>query len=121
MRIILIPLFALATLASCGGGSDNTQDQTAGTVTVSVFKSNDTAQCTGGGVSLAALEGQLNAAGVTASAKSCGNNGLVYATVCGAPDGKIGIFDIPATQVQAASAAGFGLLSTLPNASKTGC
>lgn len=120
MRYNLISLLAMATLASCGGGND-TRDQTAGTVTVSVFKSNQSLQCTGGGVTLATMEAQLTAAGVEVRAKSCGGDGNAYAAVCGAPDGKIGIFDINATQLSAATAAGFVRLNDAPNAVKTGC
>lgn len=122
MRVLIIPFIAIATLASCGGGNDSaTQDKSAPTLTVGVFKSSGSIQCTGGGVSLAAMEGQLNAAGITVSAKSCGNDGQVYAAVCGAPDGRIGIFDIPQAKLQAAAAAGFAPLSSIPGAARTGC
>jgi hypothetical protein len=122
MRHFVIPFFALATLASCGGGNDTGKpDQSAPILTVGVFKSSESLQCTGGGLSLATMEGQLSAAGVTVSAKSCGNDGRVYAAVCGAPDGRIGIFDIPQAKLQEAAAAGFAPLSSLPGAARTGC
>ena len=121
MRMIYIPLVALATLASCGGGNDSKPDQSAPILAVAVFKSSESTQCVGGGLTLTALEAQLTAAGVKASAGSCGHDGRAYAASCGGPDGRIGIFDIPRTQVQAAAAAGFVPLSSLPGAGKIPC
>lgn len=114
MRTIFTMAVVMASLSACGGGSDNEDS-------VSVFKSNGAVQCTGGGVTLATLEGQLTAGKVQVRASACGNDGLVYAAVCGAPDGRIGIFQIPSDQVAAAAAVGFAPLSTAPGAKVVPC
>src|SRR5690349_8056169 len=105
---------AATVLAGCGGGDDPSPP-------VSVFKSLGSVQCTGGGTSVAALQQQLAAAGVNALAASCGDDGLAHVTVCGATDGRIGIVDIPAAQLDAAAALGFARLSNLPDAVRRAC
>ncbi|MFC5461024.1 hypothetical protein [Massilia niabensis] len=80
-----------------------------------------TLQCGGGGVSLAALQAQLAAANVQVRSAACGTNGMATPTVCGAPDGRIGIFEISPAEAGAAAAAGFLPLSTMPAAKTIPC
>jgi hypothetical protein len=47
--------------------------------------------------------------------------GAVRTPACGMPDGAIGIFEVAATQLSAAEALSFALLSTLPRASRVAC
>jgi hypothetical protein len=114
VRIAILTLAVLASLTACGGGGD----EEAGS---KVFKSMGSLQCSGGGVSLAALQAQLAAANVQARSAACGTEGLANSTVCGSPDGRIGIFEISPTQAGAAAAAGFMPLSTLPSAKTIPC
>lgn len=116
MRIALTTFVVLIALTACGGG-DGAQDLT----NVTFYKYNGSKQCAGGGLSLAAMERQLADAGVQVRSASCGADGKVYPAVCGADDGRIGIFEIPAEQAPAASGAGFAPLNNLPSAVKLAC
>lgn len=112
MRIVVLALVVLASLTACGGGGDEE---------AKVFKSMGSRQCSGGGVSLAALQAQLVAAKVQVSSAECGTDGVATSAVCGAPDGRIGIFEISSDQAGAAAAAGFAPLSTMPTAKTIPC
>ena len=111
--LLLSTVFALATTA-CGGGRDTA-------ATVSIYKSLGSLQCTGGGLTVSALQFQLAAAGIQAIAASCGLDGNVYPAICGASDGHIGIFNVPPQDVQLAVTLGFAALSTLPAAVPQAC
>lgn len=110
----LISLIALASLVACGGGESAVSN-------VSVYRHFGSLQCTGGGASLSALALQLTEANIQVVASSCGIDGNVYPAVCGAADGRIGIFDIPAAQAQASAAIGFTPLRNLPAATQVAC
>ncbi|MGJ9417227.1 hypothetical protein ACHAC9_05580 [Massilia sp. CMS3.1] len=113
MHSVLPTVVVLASLAACGGGEHDAGSK--------VFKSMGSLQCSGGGMPLAALQAQLATANVQVQSAACGTNGLASAAVCGVPDGKIGIFEIPSTQAAAAAAAGFTPLNTLPSARTISC
>ena len=70
---------------------------------------------------MASLQAQLTAANVQVRSAACGGTGMAYAAVCGALDGKIGIFAISPAQAEAAAKAGFAPLSTLPTAKTVPC
>ena len=114
MRFAMTCLSAALLCAGCGGGDD-------GGDTVEVFKSLGSMQCTGGGSTPEALRGQLSGAGVAVVATSCGSDGLAYPAMCGAPDGAIAIFEVPASQLQAAQSLSFAPLSSAPAARKSAC
>lgn len=114
MRILVLTLAVLASLTACGGGEDEEASST-------VFKTMGSLQCSGGGVSLAALQAQLAAANVQVRSAACGTDGRATAAICGAPDGRIGIFEISPTQAGAAAAAGFAPLSTVATAKIIPC
>jgi hypothetical protein len=88
---------------------------------VSVAKSLGGRQCEAGGTSLAALAAQLAQAGVTVRRQACGDDGRMRAAVCGAPDGRIAIFTIPAAQQALATQAQFVPLAALPDAREQPC
>ena len=88
---------------------------------VAIYKSVGSLQCSGGGLSLAAMQRQLAAARVRVLATACGSDGQMRAQVCGSPDGAIRIFEIPADQLASASQAGFRPLSELPDAVREPC
>jgi hypothetical protein len=116
MRVLFSStLAAVALLSACGAGEGEPGSRT------SVAKSMGALQCSGGGASLAVLQGQLSAAKVQVHSSACGTDGLVHATLCGIADGGIGIFEIPADQVAAAAGAGFVRLDTLPSAKVVPC
>ncbi|WP_210283272.1 hypothetical protein [Massilia sp. Dwa41.01b] len=86
-----------------------------------MFKSMGSLQCSGGGMTLAALQAQLTSANVQPRAAACGTDGVATSAVCGSPDGKIGIFEIEANEEKTAAAAGFKPLSTVPTAKVIPC
>ena len=113
MRIPFLSLAVLASLLACGGGEDEASTQ--------VIKSFGSLQCSGGGVTLSTLQGQLVAANVKVGTATCGADGVARPTVCGSSDGKIGIFEISTAQVSAAAAAGFVPLTSVPTAKPVAC
>ena len=115
MRIFLM-LLAVTFFAACAGGENASSG-----ANVSLYKYIGSAQCSGGGTPLAAMKRQLIDAGIQVHASACGGDGKFYPAVCGASDGRIGIFDIAPPQVPAASTLGFAPLSSLPSATKTAC
>lgn len=114
VTFLTVTLAALATTA-CGGGNGNPNSG------IRTYKYAGSLQCSGGGLSLAEMQRQLSDAGISVLDASCGVDGNMYTAVCGAPDGRIGIFEIPSEQVQAASALGFAPLTTLPAAAQVPC
>jgi hypothetical protein len=122
-----------AALFGCGGGSSavalpaaaangaGEADSNALSRGVTLYNSFGSVQCTGGGVSLEAMQQQLAAAGIQVLSANCGTDGRMYIAVCGAADGRIGIFEVPATQAEAALALGFAPLSNLPGATTGAC
>lgn len=114
MRTVVLTLAVLASLTACGGGDGEEASS-------KVFKSMGSLQCSGGGVTLAALQAQLAAANVQVRSAACGTDGKVTSTACGGPDGRIGIFEISPDQAGAAAAAGFAPLSTMPAAKTVPC
>jgi len=126
-------LILSAALLGCGGGSSavalppaaangaGEADSNALSAGVTLYKSFGSVQCTGGGVSFEVMQQQLTAAGIQVLSANCGTDGRMYIAVCGAGDGRIGIFEVPATQAEAALALGFAPLSNLPGATTGAC
>lgn len=129
MRIVFAPLFVVAMLSSCGGGGADAASPPPPDSNVFVIKNRGAVQCTTAPMPLASLERQLTDAGVQLVGNigsqpvvsSCGIDGKVYPTSCGAPTGQIGIFLIQELQLQKATAAGFVLMSGEPLAKKSDC
>ena len=89
---------------------------------VSVYKYVGSKQCTGGGVTVTALQKQLEDADVSIKGEAgCGNDGRMRPQMCGTADGAIVIFDIPGDQVERAATKGFQPLTQLPGVVKSAC
>ena len=88
---------------------------------VPVYKYVGSRQCEGGGAPVEKMMRQISEAGIPVMNVHCGTDGRMYPAMCGAPDGRIGILEIPENKVSAAAALGFAPLSNLPEASKTVC
>ncbi len=116
MTRFLISIIALAVLGACAEFG-----RVAPAPGVSVYKYVGSKQCSGGGTSLATMMRQLSDGGIPAMNVNCGTDGRMYPAMCGAPDGRIGILEVPGAKVSAAAALGFAPLSNLPEASKTAC
>ena len=113
MRIPVLTFAASLLVVACGGGDS--------ALTVQVFKPRGSLQCVGGGSSIEGLRRQLVDAGIEVSSSACGTDGRTYPATCGAPDGAIGVFEIPVTQVEAAAALLFAPMSTLDTARIVPC
>lgn len=116
MRILLPPFLTLFALAACGGSESTPVEPN-----ISVYKYVGSVQCTGGGTPLPAMESQLSDAGIHSLAVACGGDGNLYPAICGGPDGRIAIFDVPAEQSKTAVALGFAPLGQLPGATRVTC
>lgn len=112
---LAVTLAGLVPLAACGGGNGN---PTSG---IRTYKYAESLQCSGGGLSLAEMQQQLAEAGILVLNASCGVDGNMRTAVCGAPDGRIGIIEIPSEQLPSASGLGFAPLTTLPAAVQVPC
>jgi hypothetical protein len=86
-----------------------------------VFKATGSLQCGDGGTPLPVMARQLGDAGVTVITSSCGRDGRMHPAVCGAADGRIGIFDIAAADAAAAAKLGFLPLTQLSEAKPAPC
>lgn len=81
-----------------------------------------TQQCGDRGVATAELlAASLRAAGVQAQALRCGHDGRMRPQMCGAPDGRLAIVDVPAAQLEMAQGQGFQPLSRWPDARSEPC
>ncbi len=90
--------------------------------TVKVYKASGSTQCNpGSGTPVKVMLDQFAAAGIPVRTMACGTDGAMHTTVCGAPDGAIRIFEIPARDYPKGAAQGFLPLSTLPGAKETPC
>lgn len=116
MRSSLGAFLVVMTTACGGAGSPESVPYT-----LAVYASLGTRQCETGGTSLDALRQRLVGAGLRVVESACGSDGRVYPAVCGAPDGRIAIFDIATSASLPALPAGFAALTTLPDASRRPC
>lgn len=112
----LLIVTTVLMLSACAG-----LGQMASASRVSVYKYVGSRQCEGGGVPVEKMMRQLSEAGIPVMNVSCGTDGRIYPAMCGAPDGRIGILEVPEGKLSAASALGFAPLTSLPEASKTVC
>jgi hypothetical protein len=99
MKSILVGALMFG-LVACAGGVQK----------VGVYHSLNARQCEQGGLSLAELKQSLSAAGVqTADVGKVTDDGRMRVTVCGAPDGKVGVFQIDKSDLARARQVGFEL------------
>ena len=112
---VAVVLWLVFAISGCGGG--NAIEPTP----VAMVKTLGSLQCTGGGSSLSAIVKQLTDAGVGALSSSCGDDGLPRIALCGVPDGRIAIVEVPFDQTSAAQALGFAPLANFPTAVKVSC
>jgi hypothetical protein len=108
-----------ALLAACSGPP---QAAPANASPLSVHKSLGGRQCEpDSGRTLAALQAELQAAGVRVQRAACGDDGRLRPAVCGAGDGRIGILTIAAAQRTQAERLGYAPLAQLPDAREMPC
>lgn len=106
---------SLLSLAACGE-TNSTLDRT-----IEVYKDAGSTQCEDDGQSLEAMQKELIDAQIPVAEAACGTDGKMYTAMCGAPDGKIGIFTIDPSDLPPARALGFEALANVPDASRVPC
>lgn len=116
MHKLLISVLAFGALNACTGFQRIPTEPRS-----SVYKYVGSVQCGGGGTPLSAMMRQLSEGEVPVLDVSCGTDGKMYMAVCGAADGRIGIFDVAEAELPAAAALGFAPLRNLPGATRTAC
>lgn len=117
VKIAVTPLALLAILPGCARGVSNLPSGEP----VKVYKSLGSVQCSGGGKSLDEIKRQLKEVGIPVGSANCGIDGNMHAAMCGAPDGRIAIVEIPESKAQVAAALGFLPLKNLPDATEVPC
>lgn len=120
LQLVALTLAAAPMVASASGQQPAPAAGQAASA-VSVYLSLGSRQCQEGGRTLPQVRQLLSEAGVRVLSSSCGSDGMAYPAVCGAPDGRIAILEVPAEQVEAARKLGFSLLSQRPRAQRQPC
>ena len=106
---------------NCGDCRNATVTLSGSPTATSVYKPTGSVQCTGGGLTLDQLKAQLTGGSIPVESAACGFDGNAHITVCGASDGRIGVFEISNADIAAAQALGFAPLSALPDATRAAC
>lgn len=107
---------ACAALAACASAPPRAAEST-----VSIYKSRGGLQCENNAVAVSELEKQLKDAGIPVTASSCGHDGRMRPQMCGRPDGRIAIFEIPKSKLEAAAALKFLPLDKAEGATRSAC
>jgi hypothetical protein len=103
-------------LSACAGAMPHAAESN-----VSVYKSRGGLQCENNAIALSELEKQLKDGGIAVAGSSCGHDGRMRPAMCGRPDGRIAIFDIPASKLEAAAALKFLPLAKAEGATRSAC
>lgn len=107
-------LLVAAALVACTGTPQAAER-------VRVAKALGSKQCEGGGTPLPALQRQLEQGGVKVARASCADDGRMRVAMCGAADGRLGVFEIAAADLKAAAALGFSPLKEGEGAAEQPC
>ena len=108
---------ALALASASCVNANPTSPQTS----VRVFKTTGSVQCAEVGSDLATFARQLEEAGLKVISSACGSDGRMRAAMCGAPDGRLAIFEVSSADAQLSAKLGFSPLSKLPDAQVVPC
>ncbi|BAZ94174.1 hypothetical protein TspCOW1_08650 [Thiohalobacter sp. COW1] len=107
----LIALFSLMTCTVVAGCTHTRQAQL-----LSVYKYDGSVQCEDGGITVENMRRELVNAGVEVICGQKARDGRAYPAMCGAATGRINVYTIDATDLDAAEAQGFKSVETLPDA-----
>lgn len=116
----LIAILLVVLSASCVS-ADVSVNQAPMQGTLRVFKSMGGVQCADSGGNLATHTQALEGAGLKVLSAACGTDGRMRAAMCGAPDGRIAIFELAAEDASAAAKLGYAAFSNLPDAKLAPC
>ena len=111
MAKMWVAVAAAVLLALAGAAQARRSFAQISSATVAVFKHDGTQQCgLGKEVTLANMAASLEAAGVTVLASRKADDGKQHIQLCGAPTGRINVFEIPSASRSAAQKLGFDVL-----------
>ena len=80
-----------------------------------MWKSLGSRQCQNGGTTAQALGDALRSAGVDVVSIACGRDGNIRPQLCGLPDDRIAVIELPDAQRALATAQGFAPITELPH------
>ena len=112
---------ALAWTLGLGTACATPPPATPAATPVAVVKSLGHRQCEDGGATPASLGQALRAGGVQVLVEACAHDGRMRPAVCGAPDGVMAWFEIPADQLAQAQALGYVTAASLPDLRRQPC
>ena len=121
INISTAPPSSFSLLISQIAATAGNRPVTTASASVSLYMRAGSVQCAAGGLSLIEMQRKLTDAGIQVLTANCGSDGMAHIALCGADDGRIGIFEVPATQAQDALVLGFEPLSGLPDATTVVC
>jgi sugar phosphate isomerase/epimerase len=113
LRMAALALLALGACASEPAASTETN--------LRVARPLGSVQCSASGVPVSALARELADRGVKVLGTACATDGRMYAAMCGAPDGRLGVLEIRAADAEAAAALGFKPLEQWRGAATVPC
>jgi len=122
MRIVnksgfLTLLVAVLTLTACQSRSVATQE-----APVQIYRSAQALQCEPtSGISLAQAEAELAHAGIAARCGQAAQDGAMRIQMCGADSGRIHLFRVAASQLEAAKALGYETTEALESLPQSYC
>jgi len=111
----MLALVAALGVAACAGPTRADESN------VTMWKSLGSRQCQGGGKTAQELADALRSAGVEVVSVACGSDGNVRPMLCGLPDDKIAVVELPAAQRALATAQGFASITELPHWQPVSC
>jgi hypothetical protein len=88
---------------------------------VTMWRSLGSRQCQGGGTTADALADSLRHSGVEVVSVACGRDGNIRPQLCGIPDDRIAVIELPAAQQALAEAQGFAPIAKLPRWQRVAC
>lgn len=109
-----IVLALAAVLSACGGGDDSRAPVTLARSVVNV-------QCEPPRTTLRALDAELQAAGIEASARRCASDGILYCAACGCATSYLRVIELPVSQAMGAQALGYRPLNVFPIVEPMAC
>lgn len=80
-----------------------------------------TRQCESAGPTPESVANALRDAGIGMTTFDCGHDGRMRPAVCGAPDGRLVVVDVPVAQQERAESLGWRPLASMPGAQRQPC
>lgn len=115
-------LLAAALTGGCAAADGGNQRVAAsGSALVPMARLLGTRQCESGGPTPESVANTLRDASIGMTTFDCGHDGRMRPAVCGAPDGRLVVVDVPVAQQERAEALGWRPLASMPGAQRQAC